>query len=153
MFKFFAKKRKILSPCSGEFIKQENIRDEMFKKGILGTSFAIKPTENYIYSPISGLIKMIYPTKHALGIEVESGVEVLIHVGIDTVKLKGEGFEVLVKEGQKIEAGDLIMKVDFDLIKSKNYFEEVICVLINFKKITFNSLDTLKAKEEVLVFE
>ncbi|WP_433746800.1 glucose-specific PTS transporter subunit IIBC [Falsibacillus pallidus] len=109
---------KIISPIKGELKPITEVPDQVFSGKMMGDGFAIVPSEGTIVSPVNGKIVNLFPTKHAIGIESEAGREILIHVGIDTVKLQGEGFETLVSEGDVVEAGQPLLKVDLDFIKA-----------------------------------
>ena len=118
MFGFGKKKTEImLVPMAGEIVKLETVKDPVFAEKMMGDGFAIDPTKGEVYSPFSGEILTAFPTGHALGLKADNGMEVLIHVGLDTVNLKGEGFEMLVSQGDRVEAGDLLIKVDLDKIQ------------------------------------
>lgn len=119
--KMFKKDKEIefLMPLEGEVINISDIPDPVFSEKMMGDGFGIKPKGNEVFSPIKGEVASIFPTNHAIGIKNDEGIEVLIHVGIDTVNLKGEGFESKVKVGDKIEAGDLLLVVDFEAIKDR----------------------------------
>lgn len=106
------------APAAGRLIAQEDIPDETFSKGILGPCFAVEPTEGNICAPISGTIISIAGTKHAICIRTNAGTEVLVHVGIDTVKLQGKPFKVAVKENQLVEKGELLLEADLEAIKA-----------------------------------
>ncbi len=108
-----------VSPIKGELKDITEVPDQVFSGKMMGDGFAILPTEGTIVSPVKGKIVNVFPTKHAIGIESDAGREILIHVGIDTVKLEGKGFESLIKEGDRVEAGQALLKVDLDFI-SKN---------------------------------
>ncbi len=109
---------RFVSPITGELMDITEVPDQVFSGKMMGDGFAILPEEGMIVSPVDGKIVNVFPTKHALGIESKGGREILIHVGIDTVKLQGEGFESLVKEGDQVEAGQPLLKVDLDFIKA-----------------------------------
>ncbi|RXT15367.1 glucose-specific PTS transporter subunit IIBC [Ammoniphilus sp. CFH 90114] len=109
----------IVSPLEGEILSMEEVPDQVFSQKMMGDGFAILPTEGTVVSPIEGVVLNVFPTKHAIGLESEDGREVLIHFGIDTVKLKGEGFESLVSQGDKVERGQPLLKVDLDSVKRK----------------------------------
>lgn len=109
---------RFVSPITGELKDITEVPDQVFSGKMMGDGFAILPEEGMIVSPVDGKIVNVFPTKHALGIESKGGREILIHVGIDTVKLQGEGFESLVKEGDQVEAGQPLLKVDLDFIKA-----------------------------------
>lgn len=108
-----------VSPIRGEIKPITEVPDAVFSGKMMGDGFAILPSEGVIVSPVNGKIVNFFPTKHALGILADSGREILIHVGIDTVNLKGEGFEALVKEEDRIEMGQPLLKVDLEAIKGK----------------------------------
>ncbi|KON83414.1 PTS system glucose-specific transporter subunit IICBA [Rossellomorea marisflavi] len=109
---------RFVAPITGELKDITEVPDQVFSGKMMGDGFAILPEEGMIVSPVDGKIVNVFPTKHALGIESKGGREILIHVGIDTVKLQGEGFEALVKEGDQVEAGQPLLKVDLDFIKA-----------------------------------
>ncbi len=108
-----------VSPLKGEIKPITEVPDAVFSGKMMGDGFAIVPTEGVIVSPVDGKIVNFFPTKHALGILADSGREILIHVGIDTVNLKGEGFEALVKEDDRVQKGQPLLKVDLEAIKDK----------------------------------
>lgn len=108
----------IKAPLSGSIVEIEAVPDEVFAKKMVGDGVAIKPSSDYLFSPVKGEIIQLFPTHHALGIRTESGIELLIHLGIDSVKLKGRGFKTMVKEGQKVIEGEKLIKIDWDLIKN-----------------------------------
>ncbi|WP_108669182.1 glucose-specific PTS transporter subunit IIBC [Peribacillus acanthi] len=105
------------SPIKGEIKSITEVPDAVFSEKMMGDGFAIVPSEGTIVSPVDGQIINLFPTKHAIGILSDSGREILIHVGIDTVKLKGEGFEAFVKENERVEVGQPLLKVDLEYIK------------------------------------
>lgn len=107
-----------VAPITGEIKDITEVPDQVFSGKMMGDGFAIVPTEGTIVSPITGKVVNVFPTKHAIGLESKAGREVLIHVGIDTVKLEGKGFEALVKEGDQVEAGQPLLEVDLDYIKA-----------------------------------
>ncbi|KUP04663.1 PTS system glucose-specific transporter subunit IICBA [Bacillus coahuilensis p1.1.43] len=107
-----------VSPIKGKLVSITEVPDQVFSGKMMGDGFAIVPAEGTIASPVNGKIVNVFPTKHAIGIESDAGREILIHVGIDTVKLGGEGFEALVAEGDIVEAGQPLLKVDLDYVKA-----------------------------------
>ncbi len=106
-------------PITGNLIPLSDVPDEAFSSGIMGPGFGIHPKDGTVHAPFDGQVVMIFPTKHAIGLKSDTGVEILIHVGLDTVTLNGEGFETMVTEGQLIQRGDTLLKVDFESIKDK----------------------------------
>lgn len=109
----------MIAPLDGIIINLEEVPNEVFAQRMVGDGFAIDPVGNIIVSPVDGIVTTVFPSKHVVGITSNKGKEILIHVGIDTLNLKGEGFDVFVNQGDKIKAGDKIMKVDFENIKGK----------------------------------
>jgi glucose PTS system EIICBA or EIICB component len=105
-----------VSPLTGEIKPISEVPDPVFAEKMMGDGFAIVPTEGTVVSPVDGTIVNLFPTKHAIGIESDGGREVLIHVGIDTVKLEGKGFETLVSQGDKVTKGQPLLKVDLDYV-------------------------------------
>ncbi|ANU12047.1 PTS N-acetyl glucosamine transporter subunit IIABC [Planococcus antarcticus DSM 14505] len=105
-------------PIQGEIIPLSEVPDDVFAKGMMGQGFAIIPSGNILHSPVDGRVVSVFPTKHAIGIETDTGIEILIHVGLDTVKLKGEGFETLVEQGQLVQRGDALLKLDLEFLKA-----------------------------------
>lgn len=103
-------------PIQGKIIPLSEVPDEVFAKEMMGPGFAILPTGNVLYSPVDGRVVSVFPTKHAIGIETDTGIEILIHVGLDTVKLDGEGFELFVEQGQLVQRGDKLLKLDLKFL-------------------------------------
>ncbi|WP_373898649.1 glucose-specific PTS transporter subunit IIBC [Haloimpatiens sp. FM7315] len=110
-----------VSPIEGKILSIAEVPDEVFSQKMMGDGFAIEPSKDLgeVVSPVNGTVMTVFPTKHAIAIMSDNGNEILIHIGIDSVNLKGEGFEVLAKEGDKITAGQLLLKVNFGEIKTK----------------------------------
>ncbi|MFB1083376.1 glucose-specific PTS transporter subunit IIBC [Jeotgalibacillus sp. JSM ZJ347] len=108
-----------VSPLNGEAVSITEVPDQVFSGKMMGDGFAIKPSDGIVHSPVNGKIVNVSPTKHAIGIESDQGQEILIHFGIDTVKLNGEGFTVHVNEGDQVKAGDLILEADLEAIESQ----------------------------------
>jgi len=106
-------------PITGDLIPLSEVPDGAFSSGIMGPGFGVHPKDGTVHAPFDGQVVMIFPSKHAIGLKSDTGVELLIHVGLDTVKLNGEGFETLVTEGQLIKRGDRLLKVDLENIKDK----------------------------------
>lgn len=136
-------KIEILSPLSGEIVPLKEVADPVFAEGILGQGVAVRPSVGEVYAPADGVISAVIDSKHALGITTDSGAELLIHVGLDTVKLNGEGFEVMVNAGDHIKAGALLMKFDIEKIKAAGY-DTITPVLVS----NMAEFISLKATEE-----
>ena len=114
-----SQREELIAPLSG-FIKQiEKVPDPTFSQKLMGDGLAIEPTDGKVVSPVDGEIILVAETKHAIGIKGNSGVEILIHFGLETVALNGEGFEVHVTQGDRVKAGDELMTVDLDIINKK----------------------------------
>jgi len=109
----------IIQPLEGKLLSIEEVPDPVFSQKMMGDGFAIDPENGMLISPIDGKVINVFPTKHAISIVDNNGREILIHVGLDTVALKGEGFTPFVKDGDKIKQGQKLMEIDFSFIKSK----------------------------------
>ncbi len=109
----------IIAPLSGEIVSIEDVPDVVFAEKIVGDGIAIKPTGNKIVAPVDGTIGKIFETNHAFSIESDSGIELFVHFGIDTVELKGEGFKRIAEEGQRVQKGDLVLEFDLAFLEEK----------------------------------
>ncbi|WP_049396995.1 PTS sugar transporter subunit IIA [Staphylococcus epidermidis] len=109
---------KIYAPLTGEYVKIEDIPDPVFAQKMMGEGFGINPTEGEVVSPIEGKVDNVFPTKHAVGLKAENGLELLVHIGLDTVQLDGKGFEVLVESGDDIKIGDPLIRFDLEYINN-----------------------------------
>lgn len=115
--------------CDGELILPEKIQDEVFSKSLIGKTIAIEPSEGTIVAPCSGVLEVVFPTGHAFALRANDGTGILVHIGINTVSLKGEGYKTLRKTGEEVKAGDPIVKVDIDKIKEKNLHPTTMIVI------------------------
>lgn len=122
---------KLLSPIKGKVIELENVKDDAFASGILGKGAAILPEEGKVYAPADGEISALFPTLHAIGMTTDSGAQLLIHIGLDTVQLEGEGFEAFVKQGDHVKQGDLLVSFDQEFIEGKGYCLETPILVTN----------------------
>lgn len=120
-----------LSPVSGQVLALAKTTDPIFSQGVMGQGFAIEPNDGKIVAPVSGEVVMIADTKHAIGLKTATGLEVLLHLGVDTVSLSGQPFEVTVKIGDEVTAGDQLVTMDLDLIKEKGLATTVMTVITN----------------------
>ncbi|BET20645.1 hypothetical protein RGT18_02330 [Solobacterium moorei] len=121
----------ILSPVKGKVISASEIPDPVFAGEVMGQSVGIIPAEGTVYAPFDGTVMMLFPTKHAIGLQSKDGLEVLIHIGVDTVQMNGEGFEAFVKQDDVIHTGDKLIIFDRAKIKDANHPDTVIVVLTN----------------------
>ena len=121
----------IKSPMNGTVIPLSEVPDAVFSSEMLGKGFGVEPSEGKAYAPVDGEVTTVFDTKHALGLMSKNGVELLIHIGMDTVKLNGRGFDVKVKAGDQVKAGDLLAEFDMDLIKSESYPVTTAVVITN----------------------
>lgn len=146
MFKLFSKKaavEELVAPMSGKVVQIEDVPDEVFSRKMIGDGIAIEPDEGVVVSPVDGEIVQFFPTKHAVGLETKSGLEILIHIGMDTVALNGEGFEGFVQQGDRVKAGDKL--VTFNLEQIRERAESIISPIV----ITnFDAVDTLTKTAE-----
>lgn len=126
----------VCSPMTGEVIALSEVRDEVFSAGILGEGFAVIPEEGAVYAPVNGTIVNVFDTKHAITINGSNGEEILIHVGMDTVKLEGKFFHPVVKDGDAVKAGDLLMKFDLKEIKEAGFDVTTPVVITNHAEYT-----------------
>lgn len=130
----------ILAPANGKVIALSKTSDPIFSKGAMGQGFGLTPSDGEVVAPVSGKVSMIADTKHAVGITTDDGLEVLVHMGVDTVGLKGEPFEILIKDGQTVEAGQDIATMDLKFINDKG-LDTTIMVLITNSNDKLDGLD------------
>ena len=123
----------LCAPMKGEVLDVSKSADSAFASKAMGEGVAINPSEGIVYAPADGTISLIFPTKHAMGITLNSGVELLIHAGIDTVKMEGEGFETFVETGAKVKKGDKLLSFDMDLVKEKGYKTQTMFLVADAK--------------------
>ena len=143
MFNFFKKKEKayydvIAAPLKGETVPSAEVNDPTFAEEMLGKGMAIKPTEGKVYAPFDGTVAMVFDTKHAVSLVSDKGTEVLIHVGLDTVMLKGEHYTAHVESGASVKKGDLLLEFDMEAIKAAGYevvTPVVICNADDYKDV------------------
>lgn len=137
------------APVEGKVIPLSKVNDDVFASKMLGDGVAIIPTKGELYAPINGTIKMVYNTKHALGMETEDGTEILFHIGLDTVNLDGKYFESFVREGQAVAQGELMIKFDLEEIKKAGFDPTTMIVITEPKHVTLN----IAAEEQVITKE
>ena len=128
------KKEQIVPLTNGELVNISQVPDEVFSSKMMGDGFAMKTSDGIIVSPVEGTIVTVFPTKHAVTINSVDGREVLIHLGVDTVSLKGEGFETFVEENQKVKVGDKLVKMDVEFIEKNAKSSMPIVVFTNLSE-------------------
>ena len=146
----------VYSVADGQVVALEQVKDPVFAQKMMGDGFAVEPANGNIVSPVSGTVSSIFPTKHALGIVTEAGLEVLVHIGLDTVSLEGKPFTVHVAEGQKVAAGDLLVTADLDAIRAAGRETSTVVVFTNgdaIKSVKLEKTGSLAAKTAVAKVE
>jgi len=131
------------SVANGQVEDIEKVDDPTFAQKMLGDGYAVVPTDGKIVAPVDGTIETIFPTKHALGIKTANGLEVLVHMGIDTVQLKGEPFDIKVKDGQEIKHGDQLAQVDLDKIVQAGKKTDMMVIVTNMAAVSYMKYDVL----------
>ncbi|MFC4767717.1 PTS sugar transporter subunit IIA [Effusibacillus consociatus] len=132
---FFKKKIQVLNPFEGEVVSLDTLPDPVFAQRMMGDGVAVLPVNNRCISPADGTVVTVFPTRHAVVVRTKEDIEVLVHIGLDTVSLKGEGFENHVQPGQKVKAGDLLITFDREAIaQKKSLLSPVIITNLDEKK-------------------
>lgn len=160
MFGLFKKKKEeksviLKSPVVGRCFDISEIPDEVFSSKMLGNGIGFESTDGVLYAPVDGEILQVFPTKHALILKSKEGIEILLHIGIDTVNMKGEGFETYVEKSQQVKAGDKLVSFDNDLIKAKVKSNLSVLVLTDneiMESVEFN-LGTVDKNNEVIIIK
>ena len=140
----------------GQRLPITQVHDPVFSQKMMGDGFAVEPENGNIYSPVAGLVTSVFPTKHALGLLTDDGLEVLVHVGLDTVALNGAPFSAKVKDGQRVALGDLLLVADLEAIKSADRETTVIVAFTNtaeLKSVTLEKTGQQAAKTVVAKVE
>ena len=146
----------VYSVADGQVVTLEQVEDPVFAQKMMGDGFAVEPANGNIVSPVTGTVSSIFPTKHALGLVTDSGLEVLVHIGLDTVSLEGKPFTVHVSEGQKVVAGDLLVTADLDAIREAGRKTSTVVVFTNgdvLKSVKLEQTGSLAAKTAVAKVE
>lgn len=146
------KSEKIYSPVSGRAILLKQVEDEGFSSGVLGDGMAIEPAEGKLYAPADGVVDNVFDSNHAIGILTDGGAEILLHIGIDTVQLKGKYFQLFVRKNQRVKKGDLLISFDIDSIKREGYkttTPAVVCNSGDYKLLKPLSVGKVKAGEQL----
>ncbi len=135
MFSFLKKEKRLAAVANGRVIGLNKVPDLVFSQKILGDGFGVIPTDGHFFSPADGVVTDVTDTLHAYCITTDDGLELLVHIGLDTVELKGLGFTPLIKKGDKLSTGDAIAHADLDLIKEKGYSTVCVVVVTNTEKL------------------
>ena len=141
------------SPLKGQLIELKDVKDPAFASGAMGKGAAVKDPEGKVYSPVDGTVTVLFGTKHAIGIHSEDGADILIHVGIDTVKLDGVPFTAHVKEGDRVQAGDLLIEFDRQAILDAGYDLATPIIISNsddYREIDTVASSTVEAGQPLL---
>ncbi|TFJ91407.1 PTS sugar transporter subunit IIA [Lentibacillus salicampi] len=144
----------VMAPVDGEVIPLTEVPDPVFSEKNMGDGVAIKPTGGTVVSPVKGTIIQLFSTNHAIGIQTENGAEILIHIGLDTVELEGEGFSSYVEQGSRVNVGDKLITFDVELVKRKATSEIIPVIITNtdqMKEISPTGQDTVTASQDVLM--
>lgn len=142
-----------VAPMTGRVLDLDDVSDKVFSDRLMGDGFAIELTESEVVSPVDGVVEMTYPSKHAFGIKANSGEEILIHLGMDTVELNGEGFESFVETNDRVKKGQLLCKVDLDYVKDQGKSLVSPVIFTSGEKIKLLGKDTIKQNEKVIELE
>lgn len=141
------------SVANGQKKYLEDVNDEAFSQKMMGDGIAIVPSDGKVYAPASGTVSMIFPTNHAIGMKTDEGIEVLIHIGIDTVEMNGEGFQSYVKADEHVEAGTLLVAFDLQKVINCGYETDIMMIITNtsqYQSIMKTENDNLTINDTVL---
>lgn len=157
MFNLFKKKEKkhvIGSPAKGKAVSLKEVNDPTFAEEMLGKGAAVIPEEGKIYAPADGEIGMVFDTLHAVSMTTDFGAEILIHIGLDTVKMKGDGFTGHVKAGDHVKKGDLLLEVDLEKVKTAGYdtiTPVLVCNTPNYASVEGIQADAVNAGDDLII--
>lgn len=143
----------LMSPAEGEVIPLSEVHDEVFRSGVLGQGVAVVPGKGELCAPADGVISTVVDTKHAISMISEDGAEILMHIGMDTVRLEGKGFESLVSNGEKVKAGQRLVKFDMDMMKKAGYDLTTPVVVLNMDRFIIRETHLGKASEKESLIE
>ena len=146
LFSFKNKKTVIACPVDGEVLPITQSTDKVFSEKMMGDGFLVKPENGDFYAPVNGKVSMVFETKHAIAFKTNDGLSVLIHIGMDTVKLQGKGYEILVNTGDKVKVGQKIAKVDLKFINENGFSTDTPIVLTNIDNKEIELVKTGKCK-------
>lgn len=157
MFNFFKKKETghiIGSPAKGKAVPLKEVNDPTFAEEMLGKGAAVIPEEGKIYAPADGEIGMVFDTLHAVSMTTDFGAEILIHIGLDTVKMKGDGFTGHVKAGDHVKKGDLLLEVDLEKVKTAGYdtiTPVLVCNTPDYASVEGIQADAVNAGDDLII--
>ncbi|PPA71195.1 PTS sugar transporter subunit IIA [Jeotgalibacillus proteolyticus] len=158
--KLFGKKEEtpseisVYAPLNGKLLTLDEVPDPVFSQKMMGDGIAIEPVDGKVVSPVDGEIVQVFPTKHAIGIKAKNGAELLIHIGLETVSMQGEGFETHVAEGSKVNVGDALVTFDLELVKEKAKSIITPVIITNgddIGTVSKKTLDTASAGQDVVM--
>lgn len=143
----------IYAPVSGHVVSLKEVNDGVFSEGVLGDGCAVQPTENILYAPFGGKVQMVADTKHAIGLQSQDGMELLLHVGIDTVMMNGKGFHPVVSAGDCVKCGQILMEFNQKEIKEAGYPDTVVILVTNsgeYQNIICNAGEKITKLEKLM---
>lgn len=144
----------ICAPAAGKLVSLSEVSDPTFSEGILGQGAAVIPTGNQFFSPVDGTVTTVFPTGHAAAFTSTDGAEVLLHIGLDTVKLNGKHFTIHAEEGQQVKKGDLLLEADLEQIKAEGFdiiTPVVICNTADFAEVSMAEAGAVETGDRILV--
>lgn len=156
MFNLFRKTYTLAAPLDGKTLDSYNVKDKVFSNKLLGEGIAIEPTNDLVVAPADGRLSLIFRTRHAFGMVLDNRIEILVHIGIDTVGLEGEGFLSLAKEGEFLKTGDPVIKIDRELVIERGYSLITHIIITNIddvKEIEYNIGNNVKSGETILTYK
>ncbi|MBU5486237.1 PTS glucose transporter subunit IIA [Clostridium sp. MSJ-11] len=154
MFNLLKRNHILTAPMDGKVVDLSTIQDKVFSKKLVGEGVAIDPTNDVVVAPADGKLSLLFKTNHAFGMVLDNGIEILIHIGIDTIGLESEGFNPLVKEGDMLKSGEPVIKIDRELIINKGYSLITPIIITNVdvvKEIEYNTNENVKSGEDTLL--
>lgn len=154
MFGIFKKSLEIIAPISGKVIDLSEVPDKVFAEKMAGDGVGIDSTGDTVVAPVDGTVVLIFKTNHAFAMRLDNGIELLIHIGIDTVELEGVGFERLIEEGSKVKMGEPVIKIDRSFITQKGYSLVTPVLITNpdkLKEIKYNTNLTADAGKQTII--
>ena len=154
MFNLLKRNHILTAPMDGKVVDLSTIQDKVFSKKLVGEGVAIDPTNDIVVAPADGKLSLLFKTNHAFGMVLDNGIEILIHIGIDTIGLESEGFTPLAKEGDMLKSGEPVIRIDRELIINKGYSLITPIIITNVdvvKEIEYNTSENVKSGEDTLL--